>query len=88
MKHLEEILIEKYCSTANHSKYSKRITSKTGFNYIIDTRIIDAMQKAIDESHELVGYIFEDRFYKSIFELEGKTMNEENKPIAVFKKLY
>jgi hypothetical protein len=43
--------------------------------------------KEKDEIFEMVGYIFEDRFYKSIFELEGKTMNEENKPMPVFKKV-
>lgn len=35
-------------------------------------------------AYQLYGYVFEDRFYKSLEELSGMTMYEGNKPVEVY----
>lgn len=35
---------------------------------------------------KLFGYVFENKFYKSLDELSGRTFHEGNKPIAVYTK--
>lgn len=36
------------------------------------------------ESKKPAGYIFEDRFYKTLDELRGRTMGEEFQPVPVY----
>ena len=64
----------------------------TGTNFTVNSVVYlmaefareQLLLNGVSSSLPIAGYLFNGRFYKTLDDLRGKTMNEENKPIPVY----